>query len=96
MDIDALFDRMASELETSGAREDTAAPVRTLHVDGTPFARLADEGAEVYLPEGSPAREDALGRRGTAASADGWVLVTSDDVSAWPGMFEQALHGLRR
>lgn len=95
MDTDALFDRMASELEPLGAREDTTASARTLQVEGTAFARLVTDGVEVYLPEGSPARQDALDRRGAADSGQGWVFLPSDDVSTWPAVFEQALHGLR-
>ncbi|WP_040156261.1 hypothetical protein [Mobilicoccus massiliensis] len=95
MDTDDLFDRIASELATSGAVEDEAAPTRTLTVDGTPFARLAGDGAEVYLPAGSPARGDALHQHAVSRANRGWVAVSAEEVSLWPTLFEQALQGVR-
>lgn len=96
MNTHDLFDRLASELAASGASEETAGGTRTLLVDGTPFARHVGDSAEVYLPEGSPARDDALGLDAVAESANGWLTVSDRDVSSWPTLFQQALTGVRR
>lgn len=95
MNTDALFDRIASELAGAGAVEDRSGATRSLSMGGTPFARLTHSGAEVYLPPGCPARDDALARPTTSEADDGWVAVSVDDAAAWPTLFEQALHGVR-
>ena len=95
MDTNDLFDRMASELAASGVVENAVGATRTLSLDGTAFARLVENGAQVYLPAGSPAREDALALASVTQSADGWITVSADDVASWPTLFQQALIGLR-
>lgn len=95
MNITDLFDRMASELAPSGAVESGDGAGRTLCVGGSPFARLTATGAEVYLPEGAPAREDALRRWLVQPVGPEWVAVPEDDAASWPPLFEQALHVVR-
>lgn len=95
MNTDDLFDRIASELRGLGASEDELAGARTLVVEGRPFARLTDAGAEVHLPEGEPARAEALERWTTAPSGQGWIAVPEGDSGQWPRLFEQALHATR-
>ncbi|GAB48915.1 hypothetical protein [Mobilicoccus pelagius] len=96
MDTHDLFDRMASELAASGVVEETVDGARTLQVDGIPFARLAEGGAQVLLPEGSPARDEALALPSVTGTSGDWVALTDRDVSAWPTLLEQALAGVRR
>ncbi|WP_312722152.1 hypothetical protein [Mobilicoccus sp.] len=96
MNTTDLFDRMAGELAASGAVEEARDGRRTLTLDGAPFARLVDDGAEVYLPDGSAARADALALPAVSEAGGGWLTVTDGDVAAWPVLFEQALAGLRR
>lgn len=95
MNTHDLFDRLASELAASGATEETSGGVRTLLVDGTPFARHVGQSTEVYLPEGSPARVDAVNLEAVTESANGWLAVSDRDVSVWPTLFQQALTGIR-
>lgn len=95
MDTHDLFDRMASELGKAGAVEDSVDGTRTLLLDGTPFARLVETGAQVYLPADSPARADALSLPSVNEADGGWLTVSGSDVSAWPTLFEQALAGVR-
>ncbi|MDO5628840.1 MAG: hypothetical protein Q4G43_11020, partial [Mobilicoccus sp.] len=87
MNTDDLFDRIASELAGLGAVEDEQAPTRTLLVDGHAFARLTDSGAEVHLPEGEPARADALDRWTTVPSGGPWIAVPEGDSGQWPRLF---------
>ena len=96
MDTHDLFDRMASELGNAGAVEESSGGIRTLVFDGTPFARLVEPDAQVYLPEGSPARQDALALPAVSEAEGGWLTVSEADVAAWPMLFEQALAGVRR
>jgi len=97
MDTHDLFDRMASELAASGVVEETVDGARTLQADGIPFARVAEGGAQVFLPVGSPARDEAVAHLPSVTGTSGdWVTVTDRDVSAWPTLFEQALAGVRR
>lgn len=96
MNIHALFDKIAVDLESSGAqvtRDDDGASV--LAYDGRDFARLVGERMRFRLPSDSPAAQDAAALRSSTVTDDEWVEVDSTDVSEWPRLAEQALIGIR-
>lgn len=101
MNIDALFDKLAVDLEGSGAVEQRGAESpsaeRVLAYEGTPFARLRGETMAFFLPPGAPSLPDALALETSQPAGDGeWVEVSAQDVSQWPILAEQSLTALRR
>lgn len=93
MNLRALFDRLAVDLEASGA---TVGDEGSLEYEGRPFARFEGEGMSFRLGADSPARQDALGRESASPARPGWVHSPASDVAQWPKLAEQALTALRR
>ena len=100
MNIDALFDKLAVDLEGFGVVEQeraVGAGERVLTYEGTPFARLRGETMAFFLPPGAPRLPDALALETSRPAGDGeWVEVPAQDVSQWPILAEQSLHALLR
>lgn len=99
MNVDALFDKLATDLADSGAVELPAdrreRGERVLAHEGRPFARLRGEQMAFFMPRGTPGLGDALALQTSAPAGDGqWVQVPADDVSQWQELAERALAGL--
>lgn len=99
MNVDSLFDKLATDLADSGVVELSdgrrAQGERVLAHEGRPFARLRGEQMSFFMPPGTPGLGDALALETSEPAGDGrWVEVPADDVSEWEDLARQALTGL--
>ena len=98
MNVDALFDKLATDLADAGAAElsdGKDSGERVLARDGRPFARLRGEHMSFLLPPGTPGLGDALALETSAPAGDGrWVEVPTDDVSEWERLARRAFEGV--
>ncbi len=97
MNVDALFEKLATDLADAGAAElsdGKDSSERLLARDGRPFARLRGEHMSFLLPPGTPGLGDALALETSAPAGDGrWVEVPTDDVSEWERLARRAFEG---
>lgn len=109
MNVDALFDKLLTDLADAGVQEasgsgepsEPRAPgsktrTRILTSQGRPFARLRGEQMSFFMPPGTPGLPEALSLQNSMPVGDGsWVDVPADDVSEWESLARCALQGLR-
>lgn len=110
MNVDALFDKLLTDLADAGVREvaEPGEPTQPREpgsgvrerilatAAGQPFARLSGEQMSFLLPPGSPGLPEALSLQTSVPAGDGrWVEVPADDVSEWENLARTALQGLR-
>lgn len=96
MNVDSLFDNLATDLADAGAVElcadQHAQGERMLAHEGRPFARLRGEQMAFFMPPGTPGLGEALALHTSASAGDGrWVEVSAADVSEWEDLARQAL-----
>lgn len=96
MNMRALFEKLAVDLESHGVVADDGETGPELVFEGRPFARLVGDRLAIYLPPGGAGRDDALALESSRPADDGeWVEVDAGDVSEWPRLAEHSLHDLR-
>lgn len=105
MNVDALFDKLVTDLADAGV-EEVSAPAdptasgsrgrdRALTRDGREFARLRAEQMSFLLPPGAPGLPEALALESSVPAGDGrWVEVPAEDASEWETLARRALSAL--